>query len=60
MLCRNERRERERERERERDCSPLTRRLTEPGLFIFEGSNPASYGGKDLAEREGFEPSKGF
>ena len=28
------------------------RRLTEPGLYIFEGSNPASYGGKELAERE--------
>lgn len=35
-----------------RRSPPLTRRLTEPGLFIFEGSNPASYGGKDLAERE--------
>ena len=37
---------------RERGCSRLTRRLTEPGFSIFEGSNPASYGGKDLAERE--------
>ena len=38
---------------------PLSRRLLEPADFIFSGSNPERLT-PELAEREGFEPSKGF
>jgi hypothetical protein len=31
----------------------------EPGLYLFEGSNPLVISSQTVAEREGFEPSKG-